>query len=217
MVFCLHALRVRLCSYCPVAPVKISRRTFIATGVVGAVALATASWLRRPQVPRSSTPRRALDADAEAIMRAILPVMLADALPATAPAHDAAVAQTLAGVDLEIAGLPPSAQAELAQLFALLALPPIRLGLARVAAPWPEAAPADVRRFLDRWRESSWTLLRSAYDALQQLIYAAWYGNPQSWPAIGYTGPPALGPGGVAGAPDRPRELPPRADARRVA
>jgi hypothetical protein len=39
---------------------------------------------------------------------------------------------------------------------------------------------------------SGFMLLRSAYDALHQLVFAAWYGNPRSWPAIGYAGPPVL-------------------------
>lgn len=177
---------------------KISRRTFIAAGVVGAAALVTAGWLRGPHAPASGIPRRALDGDAEAIIGAIVPVLLADALPAEPRARADAIAQTVTAVDLAVAGLPPASQAELAQLFALLALPPMRMGLAHVAAPWPQASPAEVRGFLDRFRDSSWTLLRSAYDALHQLIYAAWYGNPASWPAIGYPGPPVLGPGGAA-------------------
>lgn len=177
---------------------KISRRTFIAAGVVGAAALVTAGWLRGPHAPPSTAPRRALDADAEAIMGAIVPVLLADALPSPPRERAEAIAQTLSAVDLAIAGLPPAAQAELAQLFALLALPPVRLGLARVGSPWAAAPPADVRAFLDRFRDSSWTLLRSAYDAFHQLVFAAWYGNPRSWPAIGYPGPPVLGPGSTA-------------------
>ena len=36
-------------------------------------------------------------------------------------------------------------------------------------------------------------LKRSAYDALHQLILAAWYGNGRSWAGIGYPGPPKLG------------------------
>ena len=97
-------------------------------------------------------------------------------------------------IDIAIAGLPLAAQAELAQLFALLALPPVRLGLARVAAPWPQAAPADVRRCASiAFARARWALPRAAYDALHQLTFAAWYGNPQAWPAIGYDGPPAIG------------------------
>lgn len=171
---------------------KISRRTFITAGVLGAAALATAGWLRGPHAPGSGIPRRALDADAEAIVGAIIPVMLADALPSAPEARAPAIAQTLAAVDVAIAGLPPAARAELAQLFALLALPPVRMGLARVAEPWPAASATDVRRFLDRFRDSSWTLLRSAYGAMHQLVFAAWYSDPRAWPAIGYPGPPAI-------------------------
>jgi hypothetical protein len=171
---------------------RISRRTFIAAGVVGAAALVTAGWLKGPHAPPSPVPRGALDADGEAIMAAVIPVLLAGAWPDTPPAQQAALARTLAAVDVAIAGLPPASQAELAQLFALLALPPVRLGLARVAAPWPQAAPHEVRAFLDRFRDSSLMLPRSAYAAFHELVFAAWYGDPQAWTAIGYPGPPAL-------------------------
>jgi hypothetical protein len=171
---------------------KLSRRTFIATGLVGAAALVTAGWLRGPHAPASGVTRRALDADGEALFAAVVPVLLDGALPAEAAARQAAIAQTINGVDTAITGLTPAARAELAQLVALLALPPVRLGVARVSASWNEADPAQVRRFLDRCRDSSVTLMRAAYDALHQLTYAAWYGNPESWPAIGYPGPPPL-------------------------
>jgi hypothetical protein len=62
-----------------------------------------------------------------------------------------------------------------------------------VTVPWNEAPEAEVRAFLDRFRTSTFDLLRSAYGALHQLTFAAWYGNPQSWSAIGYAGPPELG------------------------
>ncbi|MEO8756066.1 MAG: twin-arginine translocation signal domain-containing protein, partial [Casimicrobiaceae bacterium] len=161
----------------------ISRRTFLAAGLVGAAALATAGWLKGPHAPPSGIPRRTLDADAEAILAAMVPVLLEGALPSAPAARQRALAATLTSIDIAIAGLPLAAQAELAQLFALLALPPVRLGLARVSAPWPQAAPADVRSCLDRFRTSSWALPRAAYDALHQLTFAAWYGNPQAWPA----------------------------------
>jgi hypothetical protein len=170
----------------------ISRRSFLAAGLVGAAALAAAAWLRGPHAPPSLVPRRALDADGEAIMTAIVPVLLAGALPAAGEDRRSAIAETIAGVDRAIAGLPAAARKELAQLFALLALPPTRLALAHLSTPWIEAYETDVRAFVDGLRDSRWTLLRAAYDALHQLVFAAWYGNERSWAAIGYPGPPAL-------------------------
>lgn len=173
---------------------KRSRRTFIVTGIAGAAALATAAWLRGPHAPPLSASRRALDADADALFGAIAPVLLAGAWPAEAAARSMAARDTLAGIDTAVAGLPPAARKELGELVALFALPPVRLALAGFAAPWHEASPAQVRRFLDRCRDSSVQLLRAAYDALHALTFAAWYGNAPSWPAIGYPGPPAIGP-----------------------
>jgi hypothetical protein len=170
----------------------ISRRTFITTGLLGAAALATAHWLRGPHAPLGNASLRALDADAQAILSAIVPVLLAGALPVAAEARRQAIADTVRGIDIAVSGLSPNSQDELRQLFALLALPPARLAIARVSAPWSQASETDVRACLDRFRGSSLTLLRSAYGALHQLTFAAWYGNPGSWPRIGYPGPPEL-------------------------
>jgi hypothetical protein len=170
----------------------ISRRTFITTGIFGAAALATAYWLRGPHAPAGDASLHVLDADAQAIIGAIVPVLLAGALPVAPEARTQAVAETVRGIDTAITGLSPSAQDELRQLFALLALPPARLAIARVSEPWNQASEAEVRACLDRFRGSSLTLLRSAYGALHQLTFAAWYGNPASWARIGYPGPPEL-------------------------
>jgi hypothetical protein len=89
--------------------------------------------------------------------------------------------------------LPPHLQAEVKQLLALLASWPGRRLLAGVSAPWPQASSAEVAAFLERWRFSRWVLFQQAYHALHELVLAAWYARPDSWPAIGYPGPPALG------------------------
>ncbi len=170
----------------------ISRRTFITAGLLGVTALATARWLRGPHSPPGDASLPMLDADAQAILRAIVPVLLAGALPTEGVARRLAVAETVRGIDVAVAGLAPAAQEELRQLFALLALPPARLAIARVPSPWNEASEADVRACIDRFRRSSFQLLRSAYGALHQLTFGAWYGNPPSWPRIGYPGPPDL-------------------------
>ena len=176
----------------PHTPPQLNRRTFLAVGVAGAGALAIAGWLRRSPAPGANSVELNISIDGQDILHAIVPVMLAGALPQAPAAHAAAIAHTLVAVDTAVGGLPAAAPAELAQLFNLLSLPPVRLAVARIDAPWAQASPDQVRACLDRFRGSSVQLLRAAYDALHQLTFAAWYGNPQAWVAIGYPGPPAL-------------------------
>ena len=168
-----------------------SRRTFIFAGALGVAALAVVRyWPRSPTAPVAL---RSLGADGAAVMTAIVPVMLADALPADAAAREEAIRETIDNVDRAIGGLSPRQIGELGHLFALLALPPVRWSLARSTHAWPNATADEVDAFLARLRDSRIALLRAAYDALHQLVFAAWYGNPRAWSAIGYAGPPALG------------------------
>jgi len=166
----------------------LSRRTFIFVGAAGAAALVAARLL-----PRTTPPSGTLDAAGTAVMAAITPVLLAGALPADPKLHGDALRETLVAIEGAIAGLAPRAQGELSDLFGLLALAPARWSLARTTASWQDASRDDVERFLDRLRDSRIGLLRAAYDALHQLVMAAWYGGPRAWPAIGYPGPPNLG------------------------
>ena len=84
-------------------------------------------------------------------------------------------------------------QGEIGELFALLGLAAGRFIVAGVRSPWAEARDEEVAAFLARWRGSRFGLLRAGYQALTQLVVAAWYGNPASWERIGYPGPPSLG------------------------
>ncbi len=174
----------------------LTRRTFLFAGLAGTAALAVASWLRRTRevIPDATFASHgiALGPDATEVLTAVIPVLLDGALPPDPTARGSAVRETVASVGAAIAGLPPAAQHELSQLFSLLAFAPARIALARVDAPWHEADRGDVAAFLERWRTSGFLLFRSAYAALHQLVFAAWYGNPASWPAIGYPGPPRL-------------------------
>jgi len=173
-----------------------TRRTFLAAGVAGAAALAAAGWWRssRDAIPVlvGTTPGPRLAPDALAVLTAVTPVFLEGALPEDKETASTAVQTTVANIGAAIAGLPPAAQEELGQLFALLGFPPTRVALARVTSQWPQASRDEIAAFLDHWRTSRFLLLHSAYSALHQLVFAAWYGNPESWPAIGYPGPPKL-------------------------
>ena len=168
----------------------MSRRTLLKAGLAGGAALIVGRWLYIATTPQAAS-HRTLEASARTILAAIIPVLLDGALPGGADTA-AAYAETLAGVEQTIAGLPPATRDELAELFSLLDFGPTRCLVAGVWAPWPLATREAIAAFLSNWRDSRFALLRSAYGALHQLVLAAWYANPRSWPATGYAGPPAL-------------------------
>ena len=171
---------------------NVSRRTFIFAGALGIAALAAVRyWPRSPSKPPLEL--HSLVGDGVGVMMAIVPVMLAGALPSEVAARDQAVSETVENVDRAIRGLSPQQVGELRHLFALLALPPVRWSLTRSTRAWEDATPDEVDAFLSRLRDSRIGLLRAAYDALHQLVLGAWYGNPRAWPAIGYGGQPTIG------------------------
>jgi len=126
------------------------------------------------------------------ILGAIVPVLLAGSLPEEKNALRQAVESTVADVELAISGLHPMSQQELAELFALLSFGPARWLLTGIGVGWTEATPDSVARFLARWRHSFWALPQAGYQALHQLVIAAWFSQPRAWAAIGYDGPPVL-------------------------
>lgn len=168
-----------------------TRRTFLKTGLAGGVILVLAGLAYGPPAGEPAyrpPPLKALDPAAATIVAAIAPVMLGPAVAGI----DRAVLQAamVNGVDVAVSGLPAATRAEIARLFSLLDNRVARRWLAGVKSAWLAAGPAEIGAFLHRWQHSRLVLLRSAYQGLHQLIYAAWYGNPLSWPHIGYDGPP---------------------------
>ena len=158
---------------------------------MGIAALAAVRyWPRSTIEPIQS---QALPADGEAIFFAIVPVMLEGALPRESSARDEAVRETINNIDRAIQGLSAQQIVELRQLFSFLALAPVRWSLMHSTLDWRDAGADEIDSLLARLRDSRIALLRAAYDALHQLVFAAWYGNPRGWPAIGYGGPPELG------------------------
>jgi len=162
-----------------------ARRRFLKTGIAGALLLATAgaAWrLARPSAPAGTA---ALDDGARQVLAAIVPVILAGVLrPGTAD-----VAAAVERTAVAVAGLPLDTQQEIRDLFALLTLAPARRLLAGVPGGWSKARPEDVAAFLQSWRLHRVKLLRSAYQALHDLVAGPWYAHESSWTAIGYPGP----------------------------
>lgn len=161
----------------------LSRRRLLVGSAIGAAALAAAAWYEaRPDWSGSAqTPFRFLRDEDRAIIAAIAPVLSgrADAMMLVPSRLDAAVV-----------ALPPATQAQLRQLFDLLGAPLGRVFVAGVPQRWSEASPASVAAFLQAWRTSPFERLRAGYDALHQLVLAAYYSDPLTWNQIGYAGPP---------------------------
>lgn len=163
----------------------MQRRTLIKTGLAGAALLAAAggasSWWRQDPVKQQAT-----------VLHALIPALLEGALPQSGAARSAAITETAQTVQQAIVRLAPSAQQELAQLFALLASTPGRRLLAGVPVPWEDTSVAQVNAFLQSWRTHRSGLMRSGYGALHDLVLGSWYAEPAHWAAIGYPGPRSL-------------------------
>ncbi|MCO5096686.1 MAG: twin-arginine translocation signal domain-containing protein [Rhodocyclaceae bacterium] len=172
----------------------ITRRQFIKAGVIGGAALAAAGlfYSRGLKEAPVAAVSPGLTFENRPVIAAIVPAILAGALPESGEARKKAIAQTVDGVGIAIAGLSASAQKELEELFTLLGIAPMRMLLAGVWPRWEEASPAQIAAFLQGWRTSRLELLRSAYAALHDLVLGAWYGTPDNWEAIGYPGPPEM-------------------------
>jgi hypothetical protein len=164
------------------------RRSFLKAGALATLVLAAGGALYRAVHP-TAPQRFVLDGEARAALEAIVPAMLAGALPATAAERRSAVATTIAGVHAAIGNLPLPVQKEVQDLFGLLALAPARRALTGVSGGWSQATDAQVSTFLNEWRFHSLAMLQTAYHALHDLIIGSWYADPASWSAIGYPGP----------------------------
>jgi hypothetical protein len=167
---------------------ETTRRSFLKAGLLSAALLAVGGgWYRvtHPAPPRGFV----LDGEARAALGAIVPAILAGALPAAPAERARAIAATTDRVHQAILGLPLYSQQEVQDLFGLLALAPARRLLAGVPTGWATAKEADVAAFLQDWRTHRVALLRTAYAALHDLVLGAWYSDPAHWETIGFPGP----------------------------
>jgi hypothetical protein len=169
----------------------ITRRTFIKAGLLGTGALVAAgAWdgWRLRACGMSAAP---LSPQGRALFAAMMPALLDGVVPPDAWSPTM-MDQAMTRLEATIAALSPHAQGELHQLACLLDRRVGRLLLAGSSAPWAVVTPARAGEILTRWRTSGSTLKVSAYRALHDLTYAAWYAEPSHWAAIGYPGPPDL-------------------------
>ncbi|KAB0486309.1 hypothetical protein SAMN04490202_2977 [Pseudomonas reinekei] len=123
-------------------------------------------------------------------LRALLPVMLDGAV---ATEHmPAAVDGTLKSLDYNLDHLSPEMLKLTRQLFDVLGMAVTRGPLTGIWGSWENASADELRHFLDRWENSSLSLLRMGHSSLLQLVMMAWYGRKESWAHCGYPGPPTV-------------------------
>ncbi len=178
----------------------ISRRRFIQTGIAGGILLVTAGSLTRGAFWGKGARRarnhghayRFLSQREHEVLGLIVPVLLAGVFSGTETERAARVEEVLRGLDEGIASQLPPIQKELRQLMSLLTFVPLRIAVTGLWSRWESLSHDQIDAFLHRWRTSRFAMLKTAYDALFQLTAASWYGNPKSWPEIGYAGPPRL-------------------------
>ena len=167
---------------------ETSRRSFLKAGALAALVLAAGGGIYRhthPPAPKGFV----IDGEAGAALHAVVPAILAGVLPAEANARAQAIQVTTERVNQTILGLPLAAQQELQDLFGLLALGPARRLLTGIPHGWRAATDTEVSNWLQDWRTHRLALLRTAYQALHDLVLGSWYSDPANWAAIGYPGP----------------------------
>jgi len=123
------------------------------------------------------------------VLSAILPALLYGALPTDSTAAMAALQRTEQAVSDFMPFLPLRQQQQLDQLFNLLAHRFSRLGL---TGYWLalDNLPVNARlALLQRWRDSYLVLLQQAYHGLRELLYGAYYGQPEHWQNLSYSAP----------------------------
>ncbi len=166
----------------------MQRRSLLKLGVVTGTALAliggSVSLLREPGWRDGR-----LTDSGRAILGAVARAVLDGSLPEAMGPQQAALASHLDRMDLTLRALPPMMQREIADMLALLAIPPGRLALAGLSVDWPRADVKDLQSALQGMRTSRINLRQQVYHALRDLTHGAYFADSATWSQLGYPGP----------------------------
>lgn len=173
------------------ASIQLSRRSLLKLGVGASAVLATAGLTATLSGCSSDAPASGFqvlrDSDIP-MLKAIMKTLVGPHPALNAANLDAAIAQ----LDKTLAWTSTAAQKQVSDLFGLLSMGVTRGPLTGIWGSWEKASDAEVRAFLERWRDSRLDMLRQGHSALNQALQMAWYALPVSWEATGYPGPPAI-------------------------
>ncbi|MDI9244111.1 hypothetical protein [Marinobacter sp. CHS3-4] len=187
-------------------PDTMDRRSFLRTGMGGALFLGTVSvtaglsgcatspagdgYTALSDARASNYQFRFLTKDDIVLFEALLPAIVGPSLTEDPERRRIKIRETIERVDAGIHQFGPANQKELRGLFDLLNFGLTRVTVARVWSSWENASTADADAFLKRWQTSSIGLFNNGYIALTKVSNVAFYGHEDHWAASGYPGPP---------------------------
>ncbi|MGI5310149.1 hypothetical protein [Rheinheimera sp. WS51] len=162
----------------------MDRRQFILSGIALGAATSLGIYGWHSSINESNDSNDSQDL----VLSALLPALLYAALP-----QDTTMAQqvirTKRAVNEFMPFLPQRQQQELQQLFSLLANRVGQLAVTGHMTALTELSLQQRWKLLADWRDSYLTLLQQAYHGLRELLFAAYYGQPEHWQPLNYTVP----------------------------
>lgn len=171
----------------------LNRRQFLKVGILGTAVLVAAGGiasLSGCSADSAAPGFRQLRSDDLRMLRRLIPVVLAGAMPESQQA--ATVEQVLLSLDNNLDRLSPSLNRQVLQLFDLLTTGITRGPVTGIWGSWADASDEAVSAFLRRWENSSFALFQQGQHALSNLILLACYSTPIAWAQCGYPGPPRI-------------------------
>jgi hypothetical protein len=169
----------------------MQRRTLLGMGLAASALLALVGGGAALLYERAWRDGKLLPAGRQ-VLAAVARAVLDGSLPSDTAAQAAAIEAHLTRIEATVGAMPAHTQGEIADLLALLAMPPLRATLFGLSGAWADAPLANVQAALQSMRQSSLLPKRQAYNALRDLTHAAYFAHASTWPLLRYPGPRAL-------------------------
>ena len=173
---------------------KEGRRAFLKKGLVGALLLAAGGGAflatRRTRPATGLGPMQVLSPEEATVVLAVANRLVPERVGFPRPLEVGLPRK----FDAVVAGLHPGTQKEIRRLLNLFEGALAGFLFEGQLRPFTACSPWEQDDRLRGWAQSRVTLRRSGFRALKKLIYAAYYASPETWPAIGYPGPPLTPP-----------------------
>ncbi len=166
----------------------MDRRAFLKTGFVYATAAAAGVSLYGCS-DLDILNDELIDDEVTVALSAVLPVFLAGVLPKDPAQRQQKIARTIEGIRFALTRLPPHTLDEINDLFSLLTSRVATLAMSGSFAELNDLSHQQKVILIETWRNSYFSLLNTAYDGLKELIFAAFYGNPDNWTLLQYQKP----------------------------